>query len=175
MARCPILPVGPGVTTTLPVRSDLVQQIRDALAAQGYGVPAQNVYTPELAQQLYGFQRDHPLQVGSDLAVSLGVRGPNGGALGIASCPTYAALGIPCEGVDCVASLWESLVGGYERALALCAALHLLADQGTISLTCPRIPVPTPGGPPAPAPAGTSPMVWLVAGLAAIWLLGRRR
>lgn len=147
--RCPILPVGPGVTTTLPVRADIVQKIREGLSARGYGVPSTNQYTPELAQQLYGFQRDHPLEVPGDLAVSLGVRGPNGGALGIAGCQTYAALGIPCDAVDCVASLWEPFVGGYAQALALCGVIHAAADAGTVSLTCPTV-----APPPSPQPPG---------------------
>lgn len=176
--RCPILPVGPGVSAALPVRSDIVAAIRQGLAAWGYSVPDTTTYTPELAQLLWQFQQDHPIETAGDLGVSLGVRGANGQPLGLAGCATYGALGIACEGVDCQASLWDPfLPGGWEAALAVCATVHLAAQQGLISLDCPELPAP-PAQPPAP-PAGevVTRSPWLLIGGVVLLALmaGRRR
>lgn len=178
MMRCPILPVGPGVTETLPVRPDIVAAIRKALADWGYPVPGDAGYTPELARLLYQFQVDHPFAVGGDLAVSLGVRGPNGQPVSMAGCGTYVALGIPCEGVDCQASLWDPfLPGGYGAALGVCATIHYAAQQGLISLDC-----PAPSGPPeqpqpqpSPGEAVTGSPWLLIGGVALLALLAGSR
>ena len=176
--RCPILPVGPGVTTTLPVDTFIVDTLRIGLQRRGYALPPGREYTPELAQLIYRFQQDHLAETGVDLGVSIGVRGPNGQPLGIASCATYQALGVPCEGVDCVASIWAPLLrGGQSEALTLCLTVHGLAQAGVFDLDCPTPPTPPPPPPPPPPGEAVTRSPWLlIGGVALLALLsGRRR
>ena len=168
---CPLLPAGPGVTGPLTVSWEIESALRSGLSAAGYPVPQAAGYGPELAQAIYAWQRDHPLDAGADWVVSTWLRGPNGAPMTVVGCPTYRALGVACERVECLPSLLASMTGmdGAMAALICSRANEMLDLQCTPG--APPAPGQPPSAPPTPAP---SPWPWL-AGIGALWWFGQQR
>lgn len=167
--ECPILPVGAAVGSFLPVPTGVAQAIRQALLNKGYADPGDDRYGPAMAQELARFQRDHPTKTAGDQLIGQAI----GAQYAFASCATFFALGLNCTRVYWDVGIWEPILG-QGAAFAAGAALALAADRGVVNLSCPGS-SPSGGGTTTPTEGGTSPVVWLIAIGAGLWLVKRRR
>lgn len=157
--RCPILITG--TIDRVIAQGPFIEDIQEALARAGYdpgGVDG--LYGPRTAQALRRYQNATPDTFG-DLAWQAVLPG----RAAAAACATYVALGLPCDEVYCDIGIIGSWLGDQARAAAVCTAVALAADQGLISLRCPRG-IVIPGLPPTtPLPgAGQIPTWVLVVG-----------